>query len=40
MRSNTIRANRIHDNTAGGIALFAGANDNLAPPIILGRKRA
>ena len=29
-RSNTIRANRIHDNDDGGIGLFAGANDDLA----------
>ncbi len=37
VRSNTIRANRIHDNDDGGIELSAGANDNLAPPTILGR---
>ena len=37
VRSNTIRANRIHDNDEGGIGLLSGANDNLASPTILGR---
>ncbi|MEO8604380.1 MAG: right-handed parallel beta-helix repeat-containing protein [bacterium] len=34
VRSNTIRSNRIHDNGDAGIALIAGANDDLAPPTI------
>lgn len=36
VRSNTIRSNRIYSNSAGGIALVVGANDDLAPPTIDG----
>jgi CSLREA domain-containing protein len=36
VRSNTIRGNSIYSNDAAGIVLINNANDNLAPPTILG----